>query len=478
MREYANSNSGITGLPANEESLRIDEKERSFWKLGGNHDCLGKKGTSESIAWVTDGLWPVSSREPSRGLIHLRNRRSRYALTTYVSDQTQRTHQPRSTNAEVEASTLVRGCTVVAAALVQVQCVAANRTHGLDEKNGAYAEPREPDRSRNKRTLDGRRRGVTSLESGNRTERRGYTQQATYTTVLVSVIHGNTRAIVPWDRGATTPTMHSSLVTSNVGALLPFLVVSLSQLALSFVLEGSATSYAQFRKWNAGQNGTLEFEFKTEQGNGLLLYTDDGGTYDFFEVKLVESALRLRYNLGGGAQIVTVGHDLGDGHWHKVQITRCNENTTLTVDGVSAVSTSRGKEFEFGKLAGNSDVYVGGMPSWYNSKLTLLALPSVIFEPRFNGFIRNLVYADGENTMPRRQEMKSRDAKEAVGTFDFHRESRIEINATLEPAVMGVENCDSRVVVLGMTRQTHPSNNTSKMVENERSIGREDKMVQ
>ncbi|XP_036146252.1 neurexin-1 isoform X5 [Monomorium pharaonis] len=195
-------------------------------------------------------------------------------------------------------------------------------------------------------------------------------------------------------------------------ALLRLAVMILAcQMAWSFLLEGSATSYAQFRKWNAGLNGTLEFEFKTEQGNGLLLYTDDGGTYDFFEVKLVESALRLRYNLGGGAQIVTVGHDLGDGHWHKVQITRCNENTTLTVDGLGAVSTSRGKEFEFGKLAGNSDVYVGGMPSWYNSKLTLLALPSVIFEPRFNGLIRNLVYADGENTVPRRQEMKSRDAK-------------------------------------------------------------------
>ncbi|XP_023287827.1 neurexin-3, partial [Orussus abietinus] len=181
--------------------------------------------------------------------------------------------------------------------------------------------------------------------------------------------------------------------------------------AASFVLEGSSTSYAQFRKWNAALNGTLELEFKTEQGNGLLLYTDDGGTYDFFEVKLVESALRLRYNLGGGAQIVTVGHDLGDGHWHKVQITRNNENTSLTVDGVGATSTSRGKEFEFGKLAGNSDVYVGGLPGWYYSKLTLLALPSVIFEPRFNGVIRNLVYADGENLVPRRQEMKSRDAK-------------------------------------------------------------------
>lgn len=89
-----------------------------------------------------------------------------------------------------------------------------------------------------------------------------------------------------------------------------------------FVLDGSQNSYAQFRKWYTGLNGSLELEFKTEQPNGLVLYTDDGGTYDFFELKLVEGALRLRYNLGGGAQIITVGRDLHDGHWHKVQVSK------------------------------------------------------------------------------------------------------------------------------------------------------------
>lgn len=87
-----------------------------------------------------------------------------------------------------------------------------------------------------------------------------------------------------------------------------------------FVLDGTQNSFAQFRKWYTGLNGTLELEFKTEQPNGLVMYTDDGGTYDFFELKLVEGALRLRYNLGGGAQIITVGRDLHDGHWHKVQV--------------------------------------------------------------------------------------------------------------------------------------------------------------
>lgn len=90
----------------------------------------------------------------------------------------------------------------------------------------------------------------------------------------------------------------------------------------SFVLDGSQNSFAQFRKWFTGLNGTVELEFKTEQPNGLVLYTDDGGTFDFVEVKLVEGAVRLRFNLGGGANIITVGRDLHDGHWHKVQVIR------------------------------------------------------------------------------------------------------------------------------------------------------------
>ena len=61
-----------------------------------------------------------------------------------------------------------------------------------------------------------------------------------------------------------------------------------------FTLEGSQSSYAQFRKWNAGLNGTLKMEFRTLQASGLLAYTDDGGKFDFFELKLVEGALRLR----------------------------------------------------------------------------------------------------------------------------------------------------------------------------------------
>ena len=89
----------------------------------------------------------------------------------------------------------------------------------------------------------------------------------------------------------------------------------------AFILEGSQTSYAQFKKWYTSGNATIEFEFLTSLPNGLLLYTDDGGYYDFLEVKLVDGSLRTRLNLGNGAQIVDLGRELNDGYsWHKVSL--------------------------------------------------------------------------------------------------------------------------------------------------------------
>ncbi|XP_045465239.1 neurexin-1 isoform X1 [Harmonia axyridis] len=198
----------------------------------------------------------------------------------------------------------------------------------------------------------------------------------------------------------------------------------LACVSFGFLLDGSTNSYSQFRKWGGGTNGSIEFEFKTDQPNGLLLYTDDGGTYDFFEIKLVEGALRLRYNLGGGAQIITVGRDLNDGHWHKVRVQRHEDRTYLTVDGITQMKTSRGKEFNFGRYSTNSDVYVGGMPTWYNTKLTLLALPSVIFEPRFVGAVRNLIYADVDGGMARRQETRPKDQRVLRGNSSDACETR------------------------------------------------------
>lgn len=42
--------------------------------------------------------------------------------------------------------------------------------------------------------------------------------------------------------------------------------------------------YVQYLKWNVCINVFLSFEFKISQGMGILMYMDDGGFYDFFEL--------------------------------------------------------------------------------------------------------------------------------------------------------------------------------------------------
>ena len=172
----------------------------------------------------------------------------------------------------------------------------------------------------------------------------------------------------------------------------------------TFTLEGSHESYAKYPKWRASLNDTLEFEFKTDQPNGILFYTDDGGKYDFFELKLVEGALRLRYNLGDGAQILTVGRGFDDNDWHSLRIRRDVAVTSLSLDYITDSRTSAGPDFTFGRYEKNSYVYIGGVPNWYMTKLRELALPSVVFEPRFGGSVRNVRYKSGDGVF-KRQEM-------------------------------------------------------------------------
>ena len=69
----------------------------------------------------------------------------------------------------------------------------------------------------------------------------------------------------------------------------------------SFVLEGSQTSYAQFRQWHGGQNDSLAFEFgstiseESEEGDeALLLYSDNNQEKEYLQIKLVKRHVMLR----------------------------------------------------------------------------------------------------------------------------------------------------------------------------------------
>lgn len=76
------------------------------------------------------------------------------------------------------------------------------------------------------------------------------------------------------------------------GLLMAFLMAFTA--ASGFVLEGSQTSYAQFRQWYGGANDTLAFEFSTNQKDALLLYSDNKVEKEYIQIKLVNHHVMLR----------------------------------------------------------------------------------------------------------------------------------------------------------------------------------------
>lgn len=68
----------------------------------------------------------------------------------------------------------------------------------------------------------------------------------------------------------------------------------------------------------------------------------------------------------------------------------------LTVDGFVTKEKLLGKESGGGwNNAKAGGVFVGGLPTEYNEKLGDLSLPSVVFEPRYRGSVRNVVFDSG-----------------------------------------------------------------------------------
>lgn len=174
------------------------------------------------------------------------------------------------------------------------------------------------------------------------------------------------------------------------------MLLSLSAITLcvAFDLQGSKPSYAKYSKWEPCDNGTLTFEFKTDRPNALLMYTDGGEDYDFMELKLVDGTLKLRFDLGSGAVVMSAGHRLNDMEWHTVEIQRDGTQTNLVVNNLAITKLTNPVESVKDEEEKESFVFIGGMPLEYGAKLNRLALPSVIFEPQFRGSIQNVLYSN------------------------------------------------------------------------------------
>ncbi|KAJ8950522.1 hypothetical protein NQ318_015266 [Aromia moschata] len=113
-------------------------------------------------------------------------------------------------------------------------------------------------------------------------------------------------------------------------------------------------SYIQFN---------FEISFKSETGNGLLLYNgnrryEKGG--DFISLTLANGVPEFKYNLGHSTTVVRSDRPVTNREWHTVKIVRNRKKVTMYVDGEGPyIGTADGKYIG---LDLSEPLYLGGVP--------------------------------------------------------------------------------------------------------------------
>lgn len=160
--------------------------------------------------------------------------------------------------------------------------------------------------------------------------------------------------------------------------------------------QGRDNGYARYPKWTACHNASISFEFKSRQNKALLMYTDDGGSFDFFEVTLHHGKVKLQFHIGSEEKKrvarIEGQSTVNDGNWHKVEVRRNRHDTLLIVDHVVVARQFLATNFTFGNYDTNSDVFFGGVSGGSPHSFSL---PSVLYEPpRLAGEIRNVFFSN------------------------------------------------------------------------------------
>ncbi|XP_049320190.1 neurexin 3a isoform X13 [Astyanax mexicanus] len=165
-------------------------------------------------------------------------------------------------------------------------------------------------------------------------------------------------------------------------------------------------AYISLPKWNTKRMGSISFDFRTSEPNGLILFThgkpqDRKATgsqkntkVDFFAVELLDGSLYLLLDMGSGTiKVKATQNKVNDGAWYHVDIQRDGRSGTISVNSRRTPFTASG-ESEILDLEG--DMYLGGLPD----NRAGLILPTELWTAMLNygyvGCIRDL-FIDGRS---------------------------------------------------------------------------------
>ncbi|XP_037619286.1 laminin subunit alpha-1, partial [Sebastes umbrosus] len=135
----------------------------------------------------------------------------------------------------------------------------------------------------------------------------------------------------------------------------------------SFHFDGSG--FALVQKSLRATSTSVVLLFKTLSPGGLLLYLASNNTRDFLSMELVEGRVRLTFDLGSGALILTSNRKYNTGVWYKITLQRSKRKGYLSVMAADQSSDKEVLEAESPGTASDlnrSDldpIYVGGLPA-------------------------------------------------------------------------------------------------------------------
>uniref|UniRef100_H2UYC2 Neurexin 1b n=1 Tax=Takifugu rubripes TaxID=31033 RepID=H2UYC2_TAKRU len=171
-------------------------------------------------------------------------------------------------------------------------------------------------------------------------------------------------------------------------------------------------SFIVLNKWNAKKTGSISFDFRTTEPNGLLLFSHGKSKQqpkdskipqtprvDFFAIEMLDGHLYLLLDMGSGTtKTRAVNKKVNDGEWYHVDFQRDGRSGTISINTLRTAYMAPG-ESEILDLDDN--LYLGGLPE---NKLGMV-FPTEVWTALLNygyvGCIRDL-FIDGQSKDVRR----------------------------------------------------------------------------
>ncbi|KAL3050184.1 hypothetical protein OYC64_012262 [Pagothenia borchgrevinki] len=171
-------------------------------------------------------------------------------------------------------------------------------------------------------------------------------------------------------------------------------------------------SFIVLNKWNAKKTGSISFDFRTTEPNGLILFSHGKPKQppkdsknpqtlkvDFFAIEMLDGHLYLLLDMGSGTtKTRAVNKKVNDGEWYHVDFQRDGRSGTISINTLRTAYTAPG-ESEILDL--DENLYLGGLPE---NKMGLV-FPTEVWTALLNygyvGCIRDL-FIDGQSKDIRR----------------------------------------------------------------------------